>query len=280
MNASYLYLTNDYFCFLKFCMLQYLKPKSGSHAISKAKATIFTPQAFVKPKDLLLKYINDEGFKSYEKKTLLRTTTFNVENNQINRLPEKVQGLLFESFQSNGTIDNIFKLQNDSDTRASISVETRNYDRWHGFLSQLKKGFELFANKTEFYVEAINLNYQDEFDWINDKKQIPCDLIFNSESELLNETFLKGNNGTLISLVQGNSDLNNLFYEEKTEITFNNDTNRVIVNHNYAFRLNEVKTFDSVKEELYPLFENAHESNKKVLKELFTDDVLELINLK
>lgn len=261
-------------------MLENLIPVSDNHSITKAVATIFAPQHFIKPEDLLAKYNVDNRFESYKKKSPLKSTTINFGLNQVGISSDENRGLLFESFTNDGALDSTFRVENLQENRSTISVETRNYYRWENFEQQIKRDFKEFASSTLFYVEAINLSYTDEFDWIDKNSHIACELIFKNDSEYLNSNFLKAQNGSLISLVQGQSAESGTSFEEKIEVSFNNDIKKLAIVHNYAFRLNKIETFEKAENTIYPLFKMAHIANKNVLKELLTDEVLQRINFK
>jgi uncharacterized protein (TIGR04255 family) len=133
----------------------------------------------------------------------------------------------------------------------------------------------------DFYVEAISLNYRDEFIWADRNTPIPVSDIFNIDSELLNKKFLSSKNGTLVLVSQGNEE-SGLPYEEKTEISFNNDIKRIIIDHQYAKRFDDIKLFSNLNKDknFSSLYDIAHLENKKILKEILTENSQELIKLK
>lgn len=259
-------------------MLQKLRPISEKHSIFRSVATLFVPQNFLKPEDIFDKCKDFEGFKLYPKKSLAKPTIININNNSLGISNNEINGFLFENYSEKGSINNIFKLEN-KDNRAIISLETRNYTNWQSFKQSWFTDLINFSQKIEFYVDAISLSYRDEFIW-EDPSKIPVDLIFDVKSELLNKKFIDSRNGSLILISQGSDKKGNSF-EERTEISFNNDLKRIVVEHQFATKFNSfqniIKLIESDK--LDGLFDNAHSENKSILKDIFTKEVQEIIDL-
>jgi len=260
-------------------MIDNLIPIAKEHSISRVIASIFIPQSFVKPADVFEK--NKDGFNNYQKKSLINATTINFNNNSVGISQEnEPKGFIFEEYDENGVANNILKLENIRDVKSTISLENRKYLGWKDFKKRLLKDIKELASNNDFYVEAISLTYIDEFIWTNSDKIIDVESIFNDKSELLNPKFLNSNNGTLILISQGKNE--NYNFEEKTEISFNNDLKRIVLNHQYAIRLSDLKMFTelTLENEFLSLFDDAHEENKKVLKDLLTIECQKMINLK
>lgn len=264
-------------------MLEFLKPISENHSISRAIASVFIPQAFLKPQDIFEKTKDVEGFKNYPKKGMMKATTININNNNntLGISNEQIKGFIFENYDDKGSINNIFKLENSKENQSILSLENRKYNDWDTFKNQLDSDLNSFSGMNDFYVEAISLNYRDEFIWTDRNNSIPVSEIFNINSELLNRKFLSSKNGTLVLVSQGNED-NGLSYEEKTEISFNNDIKRIIIDHQYARRFNDIKLFSNLNKDknFSSLFDIPHLENKKILKDILTVNSQNLIKLK
>lgn len=260
-------------------MIDNLVPISEEHSISKVIATIFVPQSFLKPDDVFKK--NKEGFNVYQKKSLINTTTINFKNNSLGFSQEnKAKGFIFEEYDDNGVANNILKLENTRETQSIISFENRNYLGWESFRKRLLKDIKELASNNDFYVEAISLTYIDEFIWTNPNENINVQSVFDKDSELLNQKFINSKNGTLILVSQGENE--RYVFEEKTEISFNNDLKRIVLNHQFAIRLSEIKMFTKLAKdkEFLTYYDSAHNENKKVLKDLLTKECQQMINLK
>jgi uncharacterized protein (TIGR04255 family) len=262
-------------------MLEFLKPISENHSISRAIASVFIPQAFLKPQDIFEKTKDVIGFKSYPKKGMLKATTINIKNNNLGISNEQIKGFIFESYDDEGSINNVFKLENSKENQSILSLENRKYKNWNTFKVQLDSDLNSFSGINDFYVEAISLNYRDEFIWMDRDSSIPVAEIFNNDSELLNKKFLSSKNGTLILISQGN-DENGFVYEERTEISFNNDIKRIIIDHQYVQRFGNIELFSILnKNKSFSLLYNkAHTENKKILKDILTVNSQNLIKLK
>mgnify|MGYP000052957211 CR=1 FL=1 len=262
-------------------MLEFLKPISENHSISRAVASVFIPQAFLKPQDIFEKTKDFEGFKGYPKKGLLKATTININNNNLGITNEQIKGFIFESYDEKGSIKNIFKLENNKDNQSILSLENRKYKDWDTFKNQFDSDLNSFSSMNDFYTEAISLSYRDEFIWTDRNTTIPIDEIFNIDSELLNKKFISSKNGTLVLVSQGN-DEKGLPYEEKTEISFNNDIKRIIIDHQYAQKFVDIKLFSNLNKDknFSSLYDLAHLENKKILKDILTINCQNLIKLK
>lgn len=261
-------------------MLENLIPISKKHSISRVVATIHIPQAFIKPQDLFDKAKEIEEFSDYPKKKLIKLRTININEKKLGITDEKIGGFIFENFKKDGSLNTIFKLENNREDDSSLSFDTREYSSWEDFKLKFKNRLKTFNSVKEFYVKAVSLNFRDEFFWRDNENSIPVDKIFNIESEILNKRFLKSKNGTLFLISQG-IDNEGFLYEEKTEISFNNNIKRITIDHHYVTLFNEIKLFEELDEEIFnSKLEIAHDENKEILKSILTVNVLELIKLK
>ena len=258
-------------------MLDKLRPVSGEHSIFRSIASVFIPQQFLRPEDIFEKTKQIESFENYPKKSLAKATTININNNSLGISNEQVNGFLFENYDQKGSIKNIFKLEN-KENRAILSLETRKYSEWKIFKDQWISDLDSFSKKNDFYLDAISLNYRDEFIW-SGTESIPVKEIFDIDSELLNEKFLNSRNGPLVLISQ--VDTGGLKNEEKTEVSFNNDIKRITIDHQFAIRFNSFQLFEKLKEsdKLGQLFDIAHKENKNILKNVLAKEVQDLIKL-
>jgi hypothetical protein len=261
-------------------MLNNLIPISGKHSISRVIASVFIPQVFIKPQDVFDNVKDIDWFIKYQKKGLLKSATINIKNNSFDISREhEPRGFMFEEYDSNGLVENILKIDNINENQSIISFETRKYIDWVSLKKRFLNDITELSEKNNFYIDAISLTYVDEFKWGDVENNIDVKSIFNIESELINQKFLVSKNGTLILIAQGKNEKNYNF-EEKTEVSFNNDIKRVILNHQFAIKLDELNLFSEFKNEFLSLYDIAHEENKKILKDILTTECQSLINLK
>lgn len=257
-----------------------LVPYNYKHSISKVIASIIVPQKFLKPEDLFQKINYKEKFKNYQKKGLLKAKTINIKNQNINFSNDEIKGFIFEKYNDLGSIQSVFKLENSDENQSLISFETREYSNWSDFKDEIDKNYNEFSDLFEFYIKGVNLNYKDEFKWKSNEK-IPTNEIFNIDSELLNNKFLTSKNGSLLLMSQDTTD-KPYPTEERTEISFNNDIKRVVIDHQYANKFNDLKYSSKITENqnFSTFYEKAHSSNKEMLKDILAKRTQELIGLK
>lgn len=262
-------------------MLEGLVPVSDTHSIKRVIATIFIPQAFLKPEDVFKKVKDSACFEKYQKKTLLKPTTISIKDNSVLGVSSNaIAGFIFEEFDDRGRPKNILKLENIRDNQAVITIENRVYNNWTEFRDKIIFDVQGLSEKVDFYIAALSLTYVDEFKWGKNEK-IPVTAIFNNDSELLNNKFFKSKNGTQILISQSETK-EGYNVEEKTELTFNNDVKRVALSHQYAIKLASFHLYDTLAEQgkFEKYFDYAHKENKLLLKEILTGETQTLINLK
>lgn len=262
-------------------MLESLRPVSENHSISRTVASIFIPQNFLKPQDLFNRLKGNIDYKDYPKKSLTKSTTINFNQGLVDISREQINGFLFESYDELGAINNLLKLENNKENQGIISLENRKYKNWNAFKKKLDKDFNSLGKELDFYVEAISLKYRDEFDWLDKEKKIPVGEIFNIDSELLNKKFLSSDNGTLV-LVSQSTNEDGIMTEERTEISFNKNLRKIIVEHTYATRFLELVSYQNItkKQVFSEKYNLAHDENKRMLKDILTIETQTKINLK
>lgn len=259
-------------------MLKGLKPVSGDHSIKNAEAQIYVPQTFVAIEDDFNRFQIADAFSSFQKKGLIKPTTISINNKGLGVEQSQVSGYIFERFESNGSLKDIFRVENINNNRGVLSLSTRKYSRWANFKDeQLKLVYEALG-ELKTYINAVSFTYLDEFDW-QGETDIPVNEIFNSESELLNMKFLESRNGTLVLISQGLIKSEDLITEEKTELSFNNDIRKVQISHQFLVKFKSPIRILEIKEThvLDKYFDIVHKEHKKYLDNLLTDGCKELI---
>lgn len=260
-------------------MLQYLKPVSESHSIKNVVASVFTPQAFLKPQDIFEKVKTLGGYKSYPNKGLTRATTINIDNRGFGIIDDANKGFILESYDEKGAVNHVFRLENISENQAKISLENRKYTSWSTFKDKLKADFITFSEVADFYVQAISLNFRNEFIWTSKEENIKVKDIFNVTSVLINEKFINSKNGTCIIVSQGDEN-EKVNFEEKIEISFNNDVKRIAIDYHYAQIFKEIKLFSELDKDTFSgYYDKAHAKNKDLLKDVLSKNTQILINL-
>ncbi|MBK0382042.1 TIGR04255 family protein [Pedobacter sp. SD-b] len=257
-----------------------LVPISSNHSISRVIANFILAQSFVKPKFIYDKLITNDELTSYQKKGLTSAKTINIQNNSLNISPDSVNGFLFEEFDEVGKSLNVLKIENTNNNKAVITFENKKYPNWTNYRNRFISDIIALSKTFDVYIEAIGLTYVDEFVWKSTNK-IDVNSVFNESSDLINKKFLSSYNGTLISVSQSESVDEFNFLEEKTEIIFNNELKRIIVNHTYALKLREIAILSKENsKDFEEYFNRAHKANKDILSDIFTNEVKDLIKLK
>lgn len=254
-------------------------PISGKHSISKVIANIFLPQGIIRPDNLFNKLQEKNALNSYQKKGISRSQTINFNQNILNISDNEISGFVCEEFSPIGKSINVLKVENvNGNSKSQINFECREYDRWQPFRERFYKDVNEIAKDYQLFVEAISLNYVDEFIW-NSPENIPIKEIFDEHSEFLNSSFYKSHNGTIVLISQSAMTDIKPLKEEKIEILFNNDIKRVIVNHTVAIKPRDIKIFTEEFETLSSYFEEAHSINKDLLKNILTQKTQNIIGL-
>lgn len=258
-------------------MLSNLIPISDEHSIAKVRAMFFVPQPLVKPADIFKK-INSAGrFESFARKGMINSKHIEFSNQDTN-IRDHESGFVFEEFNKTGSLKSFIRVENIKENQSLITFESREYSDWTTFKSVLKYNIQMLSINHDFYINAVSLDYQDEFLW-KGSNEIEVQKIFNADSELLNKKFLQSKNGSLILISQDTTgDLQN---EEKTELSFNNNVKRIVINHQYAVRTSAILLKDFIDSTNFDsCFDKAHDENKNILESVLSEKTQILIGLK
>lgn len=262
-------------------MLKGLKPVSGNHSIKNAEAQIFVPQSFVAIEDDFNSFLTVDAFNSFQKKGLIKPTTISINNKGLGVEQSQVSGYIFERFESNGSLKDVFRVENINNNRSVLSLSTRKYSRWTNFKEEQLKLIYHALGELKTYINAVSFTYLDEFDW-QGESDIPVCEIFNSKSELLNMKFLDSRNGTLVLISQGLIENENLITEEKTELSFNNDIRKIQISHQFLVKFKSPIRILEIEQTqvLDKYFDIVHKEHKRYLDNLLTDGCKELIGFR
>jgi uncharacterized protein (TIGR04255 family) len=254
-----------------------LKPFSSEHSVKRVTAFLFFPQEILKPEEIFDKISKD--FKNYVRRDQIKKKKITISLDTMesqDSVEDEVVGFVLDAFNDDGEVSTTFKLEN-TEKNYFLSFESRVYTRWENFINSYVSDLNILTQYFNNFIEAISLNYIDEFDW-KDSKKIPTREIFNEESELLPAKFLNAYNSKITILTQSeNSD----YSEEKTDIVFSNRYKKVVITHHYAKRLEELIKLTDLLENgsLKDLFCVAHDSNKNMLRDVLKSEIKEKIGL-
>ena len=255
-----------------------LEPISNGNSISRVTASIYTPQSILNPVKYFERLKEDPRFHKYQKKGVIHQKNIGIINEKEFDISEnKNVGFIFEEFEDGNSI-NVLKLENnDRNDKAILSIENKKYNSWTEYKARFLEDFKCISETVDLYVEALVLNYIDEFIWNSNSEKIDINGIFNVNSDLLNQKFIKSYNASLRSVSQSSRIDEKDFQEENTEIFFNNDIKRIIINHSYAIKLSKYDLYENIN--LSDYFDSAHDSNKSVLLNLLSEGTQKLIGL-
>ncbi len=257
-------------------MTKYLKPISKDHSITKAVVTFYIPQAIIEPDVYFRKAIASNHFNHFQKKGLTTYRHINIDKDRFNISENKTNGFSFEEYNY-GNIANLLQLINIDDHNAKYVFETREYLGWKDFRRRVVDELEKIKDVIDFFVSGLSLTYLDEFLWENETK-IDVEKIFNQSSELLNKKFFDSQNGFL-SLISQKED-ENMRYEEKTEVTFNNTIKRIALGHEFASVFDKsILIKDFATEDVFIHLEKAHQANRDILRDVLSEETCEIIKL-
>ena len=171
-------------------MLEYLKPVSKKHSISKVKASIILPQSIIRPDEIFNELKGNPNFAKYQKKALKRIKTIGI-NFQSDKFDNTIgediiDGFILEEYNDDGLLINFLTVQNEQN-RASITFESKVYTTWNNFFSRFKEDLQHMSAIIKIYIQVINLIYIDEFIWMH-QTDVPVRKIFNADSDLINKT--------------------------------------------------------------------------------------------
>lgn len=261
-------------------MLEFLKPISGEHSVSRVVAVVHVPQIFLKPQNIFDKINESSNLSKYQKKGMMKVKRIDVTNQNVGISKDEHEiGFILEEFENSGKLENIFKLENINDRQSNILLENRIYSDWDLFLSRFITDINEVAKISEIFIEAISLIYVDEFIW-ESETDIDVTSIFNTESELINKKFINSPNGTFISITQEKIEENGDL-EEKVEVAFSNRIKRISIGHQCAIKFSKIEVYSQeANDVLKKQFNLAHERNKTVLKDVLSQEVLKLIKVK
>jgi hypothetical protein len=171
----------------------------------------------------------------------------------------------------------ILQIFNDKQ-RQYISIHNLEYSRWANFKNEFSKIFKIIDKWMNNKVIAFNLNYIDEFTLIAEDNSLSK--VFDSNSDYLPKGFFKSNNTNLIFNTEKSLKNNKYRHFDRIEIKISNK--KIILSHNTIVPIGEHNSFSEFVEcsSCSEKIDWAHELNKSLLKEIFTVELQELIQLK
>lgn len=267
--------------------LDFLVPCRKDHAVKEAVLTVFidAPISDVKSFKELEKHGVLDYFKRFE---IINQNHFNItlKDNIPNVDSKKVNesGFKFINY-IDGKPSKVFQGVNEPN-RYYFSFHDLTYKRWNEFKDLFETCINLLGKHMgKFHVKAYSLHVIDEFIW-NDKSVIPYSFIFRDGNKVVPVLF--NESGGIDFLIS-----RNIANEEPTDsneaverIQINGIVNdkilgsKLVVSHNYTEIMNDATEASILiqSDKFAKKITDAHIRNKQLIRELFNDEVLKIIN--
>ena len=267
--------------------LDSLKPCRTDHAVKEAVLTVFidTPISDVsKFKDLekygILKYF--KRFEIINQNQIDLTFKDDCPNINSNKILEA--GFKYLDY-IDGKPSKIFQGLNETN-RYYFSFHDFSYIRWAQFKDFFDTCFSMLSKHNKIInVKAYSLHIVDEFDWVG-KNNIPYKEIFRKNNKIIPKIFFESqsidyifsrnieidkqqNIKNSIERIQ----INGIHREQplKSKLTISHNITKIMNNSTDALVLIQ-------SDEFTDKIADAHKQNKELIKELFNDEVLEIIH--
>lgn len=267
--------------------LEKLIPFSGNHSIKEAVISIFLLNDIIKP-ERFQKLIQSKDFQeSFKKFEPLESFQLQIKNeagaSSVNYNALKNSGFRFSGFDNAGKTVKVFQGSNE-DNRRFISYHDLNYSSWKNFNADyLKIINHLISDFNEpFLVDSFSLHYIDVFNWKAGINEFPKEEIFNRNGKILPLKFFESEFDTTF-LLTIEQIIENVKFLDRIQIKIENKIlPEITISHNISYKLINEEELSSLinKPEFYNTLSLAHGNNKKVLSEILTKEVQELIKLK
>lgn len=266
--------------------LEKLVPFSGNHSIKEAVISIFLLNDIIKP-ERFQKLIQDksfqENFKKFEPLENFQLQIKNVSGaSSINYNTLKNTGFRFSGFDNTGKTVKVFQ-GNNEENRRFMSYHDLNYSNWKNFNDDYLKIINLLISdfNEPFLIESFSLHYIDVFNWNAEINEFPKEEIFNKNGRILPLKFFesKFNTTFLLTIEQVIEDVS---FFDRIQIKIENKIlPEITISHNISHKLINEEELSSLinKPKFYNTLSLAHNNNKKVLSEILTRQVQDLIKL-
>lgn len=257
-----------------------LYPVSGDHSVREVVITLFLNNLIEHPESyqsLLPNFSNQ--FQKFEQ---VGEIEFKISPNEatISSSPRKIEnvGFRFISYDE-GKAKCVLQGINEQ-IRNFISFHSLKYPKWQIYLGEFLNAIKvILTHQTQLSIKAFSLHYTDEFLY---KGTELSENIFNKASSLLPKDFFDGILNQYEFATQNKEDnslLDKLYINIETGME--PVPSKIIVTHTTIKQLKEVITLDALYNsgDLLTQLETFHFYNKKMLNNLLTKEVCELINL-
>lgn len=265
--------------------LKALIPCRANHAIKEAVLTVFVDAPIgdiASFQELEKQELPFKRFEVINQNQLSITVSGNAPNINSEKLNEV--GFKFIDYIE-GKPSKVFQGMNESN-RYFFSFHDLAYVRWNEFKEMFDKCIQLLSeHKGKFSVKAYSLHVIDEFSW-KEKSPIPYKDLFRKNNKIIPEIFYESNRIDYLISRSYNVDDKSTKLDGTERIQINgvsikdSDHSKLLISHNYTEVMNDSKeAFVLIQsEDFSKKITAAHKKNKELIKELFNDEVLQIIN--
>ncbi|WP_028296293.1 TIGR04255 family protein [Olivibacter sitiensis] len=258
-----------------------IRPINGKHSIREAVISLFLANPILKP-SRFEKLIQAEYAHVFQKFGVVSQLQVQFQRNDDGRDATNITnqaeaGFKFSAFES-GKPKRVLQGINEAG-RTFVSYHELGYERWALFYSDYKDQVRALGNiQADIFINAFSLHYIDEFLWIDKEGGIDLSLFFKKNQKLPLDFFDSIN--PIFSLV-AEKEINGVVYYDRLEIQVRSDIQpSVVISHNVTEALQkEVQLSDLFRTDFESKLADMHEYNKKLLKDLLTEEIQQLIEL-
>lgn len=261
--------------------LDKLKPCRNSHAVKEASLTVFLDET-LKDFGSFETIFNKEPTEIFSRFELIHSKSFGVKvapkNSELVESELIVTGFKFVEYQD-GLPKRVFQGKNE-ENRSYVSFHEFEYIRWQQFSDYYQKCFKALHAVGNFNAKAFGLHYLDEFRW-EDSSVIPYGKIFRSSNPLVPKYFIDSESVDFLMTRKLNN-INNVGPTERIQIKGlnmgNPHHNKLVLSHNLSVGVEKEDVSALISSSGFVEKVNKlHNSNKRLLKEIFTNEVLDKI---
>jgi uncharacterized protein (TIGR04255 family) len=264
---------------------KYLIPAHETHSIKEAVITIFLSAPIDNP--LSFNTLLEDEFKNTfdgfdEIGTLKLAFPLAKDESNSRFLENKNAGFRFTKFDSDRVV-RILQGVND-ENRTFLSFHTLDYSRWKPFFEEYLSCIQIIANKhQEFQIEAMNLQYIDEFLW-NANEALNLKEVFSETSRYIPTSFLEHSMPRLdLFFTDDKTEEDGTIYFDRINlaVTKTLDNTTITISHIVSHQLADpINIKELVNQKMFQdMLERAHKHTKETLKNLLTPNTAALIHL-
>lgn len=261
-----------------------IRPISGTHSIKEVVASVILATPIIKPErfkkliDLNLKdkFHQFEVAERWGGEASIQDGKFQVTSPEL----EENVGFRFLSYEG-GERKSILAGINE-EKRSYIAYHAFSYQDWKSFYNEYTYCLEALneQHSSELFIRAFNLQYVDQFQWVDKKNQIDANVLFNNGCKYLPTMFFESK--MIDYKMVANNEEDGVAFLDRLEIKIVSKFNPIIqITHSYVQPLTETSDFKKLVDEgnFKKSMDFAHNHNKSILSDILTVPAKQMICL-